>query len=967
MVEIIKVRKSKGSDVGLMNIQIEHTNAKQKLDSAYGIQRLGTATKSGQILGESYKIDSSQNPINAYKESTQSTNLMEQMEVEKPAMTKNQMVVMSHSMSSEDFAKMEKEGIDPGAIDPEKFVTVMDKMKTSLIEAGVEIKGFTDQISESEIRRITGNDPRAFEIATKLQEADLPVTEYNINQVQEALAKGECLTTLEDGTIAYLVENHIPPTIDEVYKAQHSSIPYSGYEGSGYFQEPMKGYLGKKADSITWDSLMPQMDQIIQESSLDHTEESVNAAKWIVEHSIPLTVETLEAYDEYTKIELPKETSMLMDDIVTALVNQKKSKDTLLTGETNQYKEAVVEKNRLIERLDEITATREREELRLVLTSQVSLQITRQGFSGNIEDLEQSIDALKALEQELYQAYVEDNEPVTQTEVALFKETQFQIGQIPTLPMAVMGKIANRLDQTTIPQLYEQVMTVPMKEMGDSIEKAFQNIDAILEDLGLEKNETNTKAVRILGYNQMAITTDQIFAVKEADLTVQRIFEKMTPKATMELIHSGVNPLETSLSELEQILTKVTDDHTKTEEYAKFLYGLEQNKEITPEEKEAYIGIYRLMRQVEKSDGAAVGTLVNQGQEVNFKNLLQAVRSSKKQGMDVSIDATTGMAQVERSKQSITSQIENYYEKVAQQVIDHLEEPIVTKASISMEMSLEQCKEQLEQHVDALQEKETEIFTYETFREVEHVKEAVFETLLYYNQPIQFTQVLTAQAMMGEGNNYFKEMVSKTGDFTTEVSNQVEELVEHFDDYDKVQEVYEAFSKTLESQINTMEDSNELTAEQVRELSFLYKQISFACGMAKEENYEIPVLVEDEISTMNIKIIHNRQENPKVSITLALQNGGTAAAFFTIDGGKVNGYLVTSEEEQLEYVKQLHMQLEKNLEQTDLSVGMIQSFVSETVDTQSYYGQRTEHTKVETKELYQVAKQFMKATNNRRI
>ncbi len=42
------------------------------------------------------------------------------------------------------------------------------------------------------------------------------------------------------------------------------------------------------------------------------------------------------------------------------------------------------------------------------------------------------------------------------------------------------------------------MMTAPRKDMGDSIQKAFRNVDDILEDLGLETNDSNRRAVRIL-------------------------------------------------------------------------------------------------------------------------------------------------------------------------------------------------------------------------------------------------------------------------------------------------------------------------------------------------------------------------------------------------------------------------------------------------------------------------------------
>ena len=73
------------------------------------------------------------------------------------------------------------------------------------------------------------------------------------------------------------------------------------------------------------------------------------------------------------------------------------------------------------------------------------------------------------------------------------------------------------------------LMTAPRKDMGDSIQKAFRNVDDILEDLGLETNDSNRRAVRILGYNNMEITQDSIQSVKEADMQVTGVIRRMTP------------------------------------------------------------------------------------------------------------------------------------------------------------------------------------------------------------------------------------------------------------------------------------------------------------------------------------------------------------------------------------------------------------------------------------------------------
>ena len=97
------------------------------------------------------------------------------------------------------------------------------------------------------------------------------------------------------------------------------------------------------------------------------------------------------------------------------------------------------------------------------------------------------------------------------------------------------------------------------------------------------------------------------------------------------------------------------------ERFSEYLWKLEHNNEISPEERESYIGIYRLMNQVEKTDGAAIGALIAQGGELTMRNLLTAVRSSKKSGMDYTVDDEFSGVDGTVGK-SITDQIETAYQ-----------------------------------------------------------------------------------------------------------------------------------------------------------------------------------------------------------------------------------------------------------------------------------------------------------------
>ena len=89
-------------------------------------------------------------------------------------------------------------------------------------------------------------------------------------------------------------------------------------------------------------------------------------------------------------------------------------------------------------------------------------------------------------------------------------------------------------------------MTAPRRDLGDSIRKAFSNVDDILTDMSLDKTLENQRAVRILAYNRMEITAENIERVKEADKQVTAVIEKLTPKNVLQMIRDGLQPFPVS-------------------------------------------------------------------------------------------------------------------------------------------------------------------------------------------------------------------------------------------------------------------------------------------------------------------------------------------------------------------------------------------------------------------------------------
>ena len=107
---------------------------------------------------------------------------------------------------------------------------------------------------------------------------------------------------------------------------------------------------------------------------------------------------------------------------------------------------------------------------------------------------------------------------------------------------------------------YETMQTQVRADLGDSIQKAFRNVDDILKDIGQTVSPANERAVRILGYNQIEINTENLLRMKTADQQVQMAFRNMTPSVIREFIDRDINPMDMDIRELNRYAEQIKSE-----------------------------------------------------------------------------------------------------------------------------------------------------------------------------------------------------------------------------------------------------------------------------------------------------------------------------------------------------------------------------------------------------------------------
>ncbi len=1013
-----------------MKINLDTNNTNQNVDKVATTTYRDTQTQKSSQSGV-YALDISGTVMDnkAYKgQGKTAEDVMQEAGQIDTAVQRDYMTVMSNSMSAQDFGQMMKDGYQVGDMEIEEVVTIVDKIKAELIKGGAQVAGYTDQIDADTLEKITGSEVFAKELCQQFAAHDIPVTEENVRNAVEAYHKAEELSQMTDGAVKYMVENQMEPTIDNLYLAQHSSTADGSRQGKGYYecfsQQGYGGYYAKKAEDFHWQQLYPQMEAVIQKAGLEVNEETMEDAKWLIEKGIPLTSDAVRKFNQLDSLTLPQDEKQILSAIASAIADGKAAGGANLADDRSNLEKAVeyterfeqiteeavdkavsegepltlqnleaaqkqivgntsgLEKDKTqepknsgmaaqtagaIENPAVISARRQLEEIRFMMTVEANLRLMKNGFVIDTSELEQLVNALKQMEAQHKQFMFGDGDAAAVSEKsAIYAETQRKVDEIPYMPIDVAGRFKVTDEDFTLNQVhiegsalrnkydearekYETLMTAPSKEMGDSIRKAFRNVDDILEDMKLETTDENRRAVRILSYNRMELSAENIQAVKESDTELRSVIEKMTPAVVLQTIRDGKNPLEMTVPELNDYLDSMEyHKEQEVEKYSRFLYKLDKNKEIDAQERSAYIGIYRMFRQLEKTDDAAVGMILNTGAEFSFKNLLSAVRSNKKAGMDFTVDDAFAGIEAAAKGVSISAQINAGFNRTYQDIA----------RAAADRMAKQDASTEADYQNDRVQE----------YRQLNEVEDSVINELLDNKQPVTANNLLAADMLMNRSGALYKKLneYTKSAD-KDKVKDALSHVQEAMTDKDSLQEAYGEMQEIYEEVLEEAQYDPEITYIDLKAIQSCKKQLTLAGNLAQEENYQIPVEIHGEMTAIHLRVLHDEKEGGKVKAAFSTEAYGKVAAQFSIRNNKITGYIACSTAEGTaglqERAENLRTGLEKqvsSLIQKELELDNVSIIHGSDLDLNAFTaGEQSNDASVKTADLYQIAKAFI--------
>lgn len=792
----------------------------------------------------------------------------------------------------------------------------------------------------------SGEENRA--VIDRLKKSGLPVTKANIGKLSASMELAEeALFKLDENAIFHTIRNKAEETVESLLKAEN--LPG---------REAFRSFTDR---AMLWEGMKEQAKELLFNGGVEKTAENTEAAKWLFYHNLPLDSENIAQLRSFQalKEELSNtdgreallrkvEDRMLSkmakgEEPLSTAVGTKKQ---IIASHSVYYFKSVVETKAIYK---DITARRQIEEIRLRLTEEAAVKMLDKGFKIDVNDLKGLVEKLRNEEEGYFNSLTETGMEETlefsgtegESRLSAFEaslsirsyhfnrmtESGYRISALSAV-YEVKERISLR-NYHLAGLRYEEGATEVRADLGDSVKKAFSDIDRILRENNLPETEANRRAARILLYNRAEIDVSGVTKMKKASLLVDEVFSEMKPATVAYLIKSGENPLDMELSDLLARLKAINEELMPADEkYSTYLYKLEQRGEMGEDERKAYIGIYRLLSEVEKQDGSAVGGVLFSDKELTFRSLLASARTRRIGSFNKAVEEDFGELASVLSENRIDRQIEEAYSALlAGKIKRELETP---------------DEDRLKETVKRLKETNVELSDIEKLMEV--------------GEKVSFSTVVAQTEIRGGRRG----LSSLFGKLETEAKEEIaalsEGILQGFEEKDF------AISKSIELRDRLLSEADKLLGEStsyrsVRELIGIKQVLHLSAKRGRTETFDLPILYEEgKYADLQITLRRAEKSSEKGLLNLNLSfEESFIKLSLRVSGERLSGVVLSDDREKLRKLQEKKEDFSAIIREAGLSAGEITyhlgNIPSVFTDFDDIYSDGAD-----TKSLYQLAK-----------
>lgn len=749
---------------------------------------------------------------------------------------------------------------------------------------------------------------------------------------------------VSNSEIIYLLHNEMPVNTDNLYKAHFSGTKVNTDNITDEMFEEMKPQVEKVIEqaglfvddeSLNDAKLLINNDIPVTTDNLRRYEELKQS---IGKKASEVLSEISDDETDNPAVKLMADIESISPDFIYDMAKQGKeltiaSAKRELSDSSFDEKLLTYEKDLNEGTLDAkaVTARRQMEEIRLSMTMEVSVRMTSLDVNVDTRELSKFVNMLRDLEKSLLgDAFKNADVEFNDENILAYNEITAKVSDIAAAPATILaapfkdgmfsvnslhaaymserisyesasasdadGKGFNQAGETrtisvfeTVARSYEAVGTAPRYDMGDSISKAFNNVDDILSDMEMPVNNETERAVRILGYNRIEITESNINEVINYDRQVNELINNLYPEAVLGLIKDNINPMDVSIEDLNKTIRnrRYNEGVTEAEDFASYLRDMEKMGEVSAEERESYIGIYRMMNKLAKSGDREAGWLFANSSRLTVRNLLAAMRSRKNTGVDVSVDDSFGaLYELNVKGLRIDTQIETAFNS----------EPDMSPDN----------EELIAEDIERFEELNEEVTRYIEENNIEFSMVNAFAVDTMINTPGGIYQLVSEiLANMNFNSDGTSDLVDEeTENMTDSITGEevdidisqfeTDSILESLKGSEEMSLKYDDLRNQITEMMYKMGAAGRIGSLDIASIKTVSAGFNIMSSMAKQERFQISVRTDEGINVVNLSIVHNSERRGSINISMTGTSFGNIAADLYVSADKAfSGHIVS--------------------------------------------------------------------------
>lgn len=869
--------------------------------------------------------------INIYEEHLQITSPTYSEDIKEVMQKEN---IEENNLNAKIIETMSKSGVNITKSSLNIIVNQLQKEHLfNLFQEGYDIQELTVGIIAEEIIKTTVStkledkeikDNIDKDITKALVEAGLPITNKNLEILEQYKDKIEDIMENSDVTILNMIRHKSDITINNLYASKHRGEP-------------------KDKGEIPTDE---QIIAVLNMNGIKATQENIKAAASLVKGNVEITRENVKSYinlkDLISKIystelvnkaakEMKKggnpgdlninpeldhkvldlgydEVNQMVEDIMEDIeqIDERIIEDTYKKGKPitihslqktlheniekvlgGNNDKIVIEVEHEVEPEKVSTTKRQLEEIRLSLTLEAALKLSSK-LDIQTTELTKLVEELKIIEIEHIEEVLKNTgTPVTEENVGYMKQTSERIYSISQNKELAMVQVVENEAEFTLEGMdqaiklkhaqdsYEEAATKPEKHFGEVIAKVEGQIEHILKMNEIEPTDSNIKAAKALVQNNIDISAEAVETAKIVLLKIETVLYELRPAVVAGILKEGIRLDTMPIDNLIEHIRGMQQDRQidPKQKIAEGILELDKSNQLNPTEREGLVAVYRMLSTITKNETAAIGFLLDNNKEPTLGNLFEASKYIKQVGsktgkMDLTVDDDLGIREGE-----LPSNIRSLIGAATKLPVtaENMDKWLHTQNVIEQWLS-RITPEELKTYIDMdksleeLELKDGRLSSFETTRttkQVEALEKVSPHTLTFLKEhhiPATIANIYWTDKMIK--NPYLLGDMLK--DYEKLTGEEIESSINKTSHKQNIEEILEQLEKELDGQ-----SPKWLSAPQSAQAYSIGKDLeqmlSTQRQISKSEGiYQIPIELHHGMSNLNLYVMKDKEQSNRV-------------------------------------------------------------------------------------------------------